>query len=441
MRRSLVALGGVLALLAAAAPVLSSPHAADRTPVGEAILADASLFPEGFANAWRAYSGRLPYPVPAWHRPRAAEVARRHGPPAAIVREVAGEIDVCVWVYGDVGLGVEDGAVAWVAAWSAAPCDGAAVTRACPAVYDGRWTGSSGIGAVAFTVENRALADLRIDFAIQQGGCSVHGYTTVEFSSPRPISGNTITVTIPPIPDLGFTFSGTLDAAGAATGNLNFIFNPCSYNRTSQWNASNRTFGLCVDPRSAVVGRAETASLPVQVLSLGGFSGTVGLTADVAPAGADVVASLAAADVAAGGATTLTVTAGAATTYGDYTVTLTGTAGSDAHTVTATVTVSPPDFALSLDPSTITVMRKQKGDLPVAVERIAGFTGSVTVTAPDTKAIKVKLKPASIATTGETATFSYKIKKTAAPGTYTLTFTGTDAEGRTRTATLTLVIQ
>ncbi|MCC6743479.1 MAG: hypothetical protein IT175_06425 [Acidobacteria bacterium] len=410
---------------------------------GDGILADTNLFPPGFAEAWRDYSGSLPYPVPAWHRPRVADVVTRHGPPDAIVHHAVGVLDVNVLVYGSIALGVEEDTIGWVAAWKTEPSGGDAesILRACPAALDGHWTGSSGVGAVAFTIENRALVDVRIDFSITNGGCRANGYTTIGFSSPQPISGNTISVSIPPIPDLGFTLTGTLDAAGTATGTLNFIFNPCGYNRTSNWNASNRTFGLCVDPRSALVGRSDSVSLPVQVLSLGGFAGTVGLQAAVTPAEPSLVASLVSTSVAAGGSTTLDVATGAATPFGDYLVTITGTSAGVTHRSTATITVSPPDFALSVSPSTITVNPKQKGDLPVTIDRIAGFAGSVTVTAPDTKPFRIKLKPASLTTTGDSAVFAFKIKKTAVPGTYALTFSGVDSEGRTRTTTVTLVVQ
>jgi hypothetical protein len=64
----------------------------------------------------------------------------------------------------------------------------------------------------------------------------------------------------------------------------------------------------------------------------------------------------------------------------------------------------------------------------------------VTVTAPDTKPIKVKLTPQSQTTTGAAVTFDFKVKKKAAPGVYEIVFTANDGS-RTRTATLTMTIQ
>jgi hypothetical protein len=100
-----------------------------------------------------------------------------------------------------------------------------------------------------------------------------------------------------------------------------------------------------------------------------------------------------------------------------------------------------PDFAISAEPSSLTVTKGQQGEIAVAVDRIAGFEGRVTVTAPDTKPIKVKLTPATASTTGGSVTFKYKVKKKAQPGTHELVFAGRDASGRERTASVTMVIQ
>ncbi|HQR40412.1 MAG TPA: delta-60 repeat domain-containing protein [Blastocatellia bacterium] len=100
-----------------------------------------------------------------------------------------------------------------------------------------------------------------------------------------------------------------------------------------------------------------------------------------------------------------------------------------------------PDFSVAFAAPTLTVAKGQKGQIEVRVDRIANFDGEVTVTAPDTKPIKVKLTPASASTTGASVTFNYKIKKKAALGSYQLTFTGMDGTGRTRSATLTLIVQ
>jgi hypothetical protein len=76
-----------------------------------------------------------------------------------------------------------------------------------------------------------------------------------------------------------------------------------------------------------------------------------------------------------------------------------------------------PDFAISASPSTVTLPRKGKMQVSIDVVRTGGFTGSVTVRPPDTRAIKVKITPPSVPTAGDAALFSIKVKKKAVPGT------------------------
>jgi hypothetical protein len=100
-----------------------------------------------------------------------------------------------------------------------------------------------------------------------------------------------------------------------------------------------------------------------------------------------------------------------------------------------------PDFAISADPSTLTVARGATAEVSIAVDRIAGFDGEVTVTAPNTKPIKVKVKPKRRSTTGDEVTLTVKVKPSGAVGEHDLVFAATDGSGRTRTATLALVVE
>jgi hypothetical protein len=89
----------------------------------------------------------------------------------------------------------------------------------------------------------------------------------------------------------------------------------------------------------------------------------------------------------------------------------------------------------------VNAIKGQSGQIRIDVDRVGGFEGRVTVKAPNTKAIKVKLTPGSASTTGGSVTFTYKVKKKAPSGTHPLVFTGRDAEGRERTVTIDLVVQ
>lgn len=99
------------------------------------------------------------------------------------------------------------------------------------------------------------------------------------------------------------------------------------------------------------------------------------------------------------------------------------------------------DFKLSVNPSSLTVLRGKNGQFNINIERTGNFTGNVTVMAPDTKQIKAKLTPLSQSTAGATASFTIKVKSKAPVGSQSLVFSGKDDSGRIRTTTLTLLIQ
>lgn len=99
-----------------------------------------------------------------------------------------------------------------------------------------------------------------------------------------------------------------------------------------------------------------------------------------------------------------------------------------------------PDFSLSFDPSTIEVSRGTKITVPLAIDRVGGFTGRVRVTSP-AAAPGFKLPKKAVTVEGGSAALKIKIKPDAPVGPTSFTFTGTDAEGRARSATVTLVVQ
>ena len=100
-----------------------------------------------------------------------------------------------------------------------------------------------------------------------------------------------------------------------------------------------------------------------------------------------------------------------------------------------------PDFSIGFDQTTVTADRGTKARVNVTINRIAGFTGNVTITPPAPSG-GIKPKPADpITTSDSSAAFKLKIGAGAAVGPQALTFTATDSSGKTRTATVTLVVQ
>jgi subtilisin family serine protease len=96
-------------------------------------------------------------------------------------------------------------------------------------------------------------------------------------------------------------------------------------------------FALAISPTSADVRRGGSVAFTISVLSLGGFSGPVGLSVSGLPP--RTTASLASSSVIAPGSTTLTVSTRKRTSRGTYTLTVTGSAGSLAHEIGATLVV------------------------------------------------------------------------------------------------------
>jgi len=99
------------------------------------------------------------------------------------------------------------------------------------------------------------------------------------------------------------------------------------------------------------------------------------------------------------------------------------------------------DFSLKFDPPTVTAQRGGSVNAVLRINRAGGFDRSVTVSAPDTSGLKIKVKPKSKSTTGESIQYKLKIKGGARTGSRQLTFVGRDSTGRERTATLTAVIE
>ncbi|HSB07975.1 MAG TPA: VCBS repeat-containing protein [Blastocatellia bacterium] len=113
----------------------------------------------------------------------------------------------------------------------------------------------------------------------------------------------------------------------------------------------------------------------------------------------------------------------------------------DDDTVSILLNTGPIGFSLGLDSPTLTAQQGTKLRVTVNINRIAGFTGNVTVTPPDPfEGINPK-PPAPIATTDTSVTFKLKIKGGAGRGSHKKTFTARDDSGRTISATLTVIVQ
>ncbi len=98
-------------------------------------------------------------------------------------------------------------------------------------------------------------------------------------------------------------------------------------------------FGISASPASQFVTRGSSTTFTITITGTNGFSGTVSLSATVAPLLKHGPTTSLPSMVGPNSSSTLTVSTVHNTPTGSYTITVTGTSGSLSHTVTVTVTV------------------------------------------------------------------------------------------------------
>src|SRR5262249_60902828 len=84
--------------------------------------------------------------------------------------------------------------------------------------------------------------------------------------------------------------------------------------------------------------------------------------------------------IAGAGSSQLTVTTLPAAPGGTYPLTITGTAGGVTHAVAVSLVISARDFALSVSPSSATILRGKSATYTVGVSVVGGSVGNVSLT-------------------------------------------------------------
>jgi hypothetical protein len=235
---------------------------------------------------------------------------------------------------------------------------------------------------------------------------------------------------------------------GAPTGPITITFTGISgqitRTATVTVNISQSDFLLAVAPVSQTVNSGGSTTFTINAQAIGNFSQPINLSTSFSSPDVNgkLTTALSSTTVTAGGNATLTVNVDPSAISGSFGIIIRGSSGQFARTATATVNViGVPDFGLAFNPAQISLTRGQKGQFTVNINRTSGFSGNVTVTAPDTKAFKIKLTQPSQSTTGPSVSFDFKVKAKAPSGSQQLIFSGMDDTGRVRTGTLTVVIQ
>lgn len=138
-------------------------------------------------------------------------------------------------------------------------------------------------------------------------------------------------------------------------------------------------FALSATPSSVSVAPGASVTSTIRVSALSGFNGVVALTASGLPTG--VTASF---SPVSAGASTLTLTASNTALLGAASVTVTGTSGTLSRTTSLSLTVATipvADFSLAAAPATVSVAQGGSGTSAIALTRLNGFSGAVTLSA------------------------------------------------------------
>jgi hypothetical protein len=213
--------------------------------------------------------------------------------------------------------------------------------------------------------------------------------------------------------------------------------------------SSQADFGISASPSALSIVQGSSGMSTITLVSLNGLAGTVSLSSTVSPAGPIVTLNPSSVSLGAGGSASSTLTIGTTSTTptGSYVVTVTGTAGSVSHSAVVSLTVTSPssqgDFAISVNPSSLTVSRSSSGTSVITLTSVNGFSGSVSLSAKvSSPHVHLNVSPNSLTLTpGVSATANLTISPNhkANPGSYTVTVTATSGS-ITHSATFTLTI-
>jgi hypothetical protein len=185
-------------------------------------------------------------------------------------------------------------------------------------------------------------------------------------------------------------------------------------------------FSLSALPNSVSLSQAGTATSNVTISALGGFMGTVTLSASNA-AGLGVSFNPAMVPVNGSGSSVLTVTA-AGVAAGTYTLTITGTNGTLVHSASIKVTVTPGgSFTLSANPSSLILNKSTSptAGSTISVASVNGFAGSVSLSISSVpRGVSATISPSSISVGGAGAALKLVIGRHASAGAYSISVSG-----------------
>jgi NedA-like, galactose-binding domain/F5/8 type C domain len=196
---------------------------------------------------------------------------------------------------------------------------------------------------------------------------------------------------------------------------------------------------LSANPSSLTLTRGTSGNTMVTVTALEGFSGTVGLSVVGCPANATCTISSPVTPIPTA-TSLLNVSTTPSTSIGTYTLTIIGTtAGGSPATTPVSLTVNPPpDFAISANPSSMTLVQVGTGTSTVTVTALYGFNGNVDLAVAGCPSGATCTLPTPVSPTA-TSLLTISLSTSTATGTYMLTITGTNGS-LSHTATVPLTV-
>src|SRR3989454_2142118 len=188
-------------------------------------------------------------------------------------------------------------------------------------------------------------------------------------------------------------------------------------------------FKLAANPYLLTVLPGQNTQSQIAVTSLGGFKGTVTLTASVPSQGLTVSMQNPSVTLSAGQTVNdnLKVAASKTAPTGVYVVTVTGTSGQLVHSLNVTVRV--PDFNMSANPATLDVPAGSTGTAQILFQSINGFQGglstSISVTPAGPKATLTPNNPSLTANGTTSSVLTIQVPSNLAAGVYNVTIKAT----------------
>ncbi|HET9184274.1 MAG TPA: protease pro-enzyme activation domain-containing protein [Candidatus Angelobacter sp.] len=197
-------------------------------------------------------------------------------------------------------------------------------------------------------------------------------------------------------------------------------------------------FTVSAAPSSQSANQGTTANYTITLSALDGFTNTVSFSISGLPTGA--TATFTPASVAGSGTSTLAITTTTSTPTGSYPLTITGSDGVLTHTTSINLAVTVPDFSLSANPASQTIVNGASASYTATIAPLNSYAGTVSFSVSGLPAgATATFSPASVTTSGSSTLTITTTSGTTPAGNYVLTITASDGT-LTHTANVTLSI-